>query len=50
MNARTALWFPQWFDTLADANTASGFNGRTWLAIPLRKLLPCPFTLLSTTE
>lgn len=34
----TAYWVPEWFDTLAAANVASGFNGRTWLAIPLREL------------
>lgn len=32
-----ALWLPEWFKTVAEANVASGFQGRTWLAIPLRK-------------
>ncbi|BGP31683.1 hypothetical protein JCM10296v2_003457 [Rhodotorula toruloides] len=30
-----ALWLPEWFKTVAQANVASGFRGRTWLAIPL---------------
>ncbi|BGO99367.1 Proteophosphoglycan ppg4 [Rhodotorula toruloides ATCC 204091] len=30
-----ALWLPDWFKTVAEANVASGFRGRTWLAIPL---------------
>ncbi|KAM0752266.1 hypothetical protein T439DRAFT_286905 [Meredithblackwellia eburnea MCA 4105] len=30
-----SMWLPEWFDTLATANVQSGFNGRTWLAIPL---------------
>ncbi|GEM07594.1 proteophosphoglycan ppg4 [Rhodotorula toruloides] len=30
-----ALWLPDWFRTVAQANVASGFRGRTWLAVPL---------------
>ncbi|GAA5885750.1 hypothetical protein JCM6882_007553 [Rhodosporidiobolus microsporus] len=29
------LWLPEWYDTLATANSEVGFGGRTWLAIPL---------------
>lgn len=32
-----ALWLPEWFETVAEANVASGFRGRTWLAVPLRQ-------------
>ncbi|KAK4049036.1 hypothetical protein OIV83_004397 [Microbotryomycetes sp. JL201] len=32
-----SLWVPEWFDTLVNANLAAknGFNGRSWLAVPL---------------
>ncbi|GAA5943281.1 hypothetical protein JCM10213_007949 [Rhodosporidiobolus nylandii] len=30
-----ALWMPSWFEELATSNVDVGFQGRTWLAIPL---------------
>lgn len=30
------FWLPEWYRTVASSNVEHGFQGRTWLAIPLR--------------
>lgn len=42
-----AYWLPEWFDTLVDANLESGFNSRSWLAVPLRPSFLSLFLFLS---
>jgi inner membrane protein involved in colicin E2 resistance len=34
------FFLPEWYRTVASSNVDHGFQGRTWLAIPLRKSLP----------